>query len=74
MPGIARAVLLRAGLLQEERLAQERVRAADAVYLINSLSVRRVQVFDGQSVRQSSVGLRQLCAALDVPLPDGMGA
>lgn len=74
LPGIARAVLLRAGLLQEERLAQERVRAADAVYLINSLSVRRVQVFDGQSVRQSSVGLRQLCAALDVPLPDGMGA
>lgn len=74
LPGIARAVLLRAGLLQEERLARERLRAADAVYLINSLSVRRVQVFDGQSVSLSFAGLRQLCAALDVPLPESTGA
>lgn len=74
LPGVARAVLLRAGLLQEERLAQERLRTADAIYLINSLSVRRVQVFDGQSVSQSSAGLRRLCAALDVPLPEGIGA
>lgn len=74
LPGVARAVLLRTGLLQEECLARERLRAADAVYLINSLSVRRVQVFDGQSVSLSFAGLRQLCAALDVPLPEGIGA
>lgn len=68
--GVARAVLVRAGLLREERLSGERLKSAEGVYLINSLSVRQVHRVDGVPVRQSSSGLRRLCAALEMPFPE----
>lgn len=74
LPGVARAVLLRAGLLREERLARERLHAADGLYLINSLSVRQVHTVDGQSVACSTSGWREICAALAVASPAGSGA
>lgn len=69
LPGIARAVLLRAGVLREEPISLARLKAADGVYLINSLSVRQVKAFDGASVRQSAAGLSRLCAVLEISLP-----
>ncbi|WP_281700560.1 aminotransferase class IV [Acetobacter malorum] len=73
LPGVARAVLLQAGLLREEPLSLARLKAADGLYLINSLSVRQVTAFDGASVRQCPAGLSRLCAALDISLPASGG-
>lgn len=69
LPGVARAVLLEAGMLREEPVSPARLKAAEGLYLINSLSVRQVKVFDGASVRQSAAGLSRLCAVLDISLP-----
>ncbi|MFT8307629.1 aminotransferase class IV [Acetobacter malorum] len=73
LPGVARAVLLQAGLLREEPLSLARLKAADGLYLINSLSVRQVTAFDGASVRQCPAGLSRLCVALDISLPASEG-
>ncbi|GBQ75134.1 aminotransferase [Acetobacter malorum DSM 14337] len=73
LPGVARAVLLQTGLLREEPLSLARLKAADGLYLINSLSMRQVTAFDGVSVRQCPAGLSRLCAALDISLPASEG-
>lgn len=68
LPGVARAVLMQAGLLHEACVRVERLKKAEAVYLVNSLGLRVVSTLDGQPVGQSPAGLASLCAALDVQL------
>ncbi|GBR31339.1 aminotransferase [Acetobacter orleanensis NRIC 0473] len=74
LPGVARAVLLRAGMLREEMISRERLNFADGVYLINSLSVRRVKTVDGAPIRHSPLGLRRVCEQFEIPFSEGEGA
>lgn len=69
LPGVARAVLLGAGLVAEAEIIPQRVYEAEAVYLINSLGARSVTSLDGRPLPQCQAGFNKLCAAMDIPLP-----
>lgn len=66
LPGIARSVLLRAGVMTEESVDLSRLQQAKALYLVNSLGVRVVSLLDGQWMEPCASGLRRLCTLLDV--------
>ncbi|GAN59884.1 2-keto-4-methylthiobutyrate aminotransferase [Acetobacter cibinongensis] len=68
LPGVARAVLFQAGLIEEQPLAPAALSVAEAVYLINSLGVRCVTSLDGHPLPLNKTGARCLCQALAVPL------
>nr|WP_298797928.1 aminotransferase class IV [uncultured Acetobacter sp.] len=70
LPGVARAVLLQAELVREESISLARLKDAEALYLVNSLSVRTVHTVDGQPMGNCRVGLVRLCAALDMTPPE----
>ncbi len=48
LPGIARALILQAGLAVERRLTQSDLKAADAAFITSSLGVRPIQSIDGR--------------------------
>ncbi|MGY6768425.1 aminotransferase class IV [Komagataeibacter sp. NFXK3] len=65
LPGIARGVLLAAGLLRESRLSPAMLRGAGAVFALNSLSAREVVAIDGHELPRQPALLAGLAAHLD---------
>lgn len=68
LPGVARAVLFQAGLIEEQPLTAAMLVEAEAVYLINSLGLRCVTFLDGYPLSLSKAGAERLCQALALPL------
>ena len=50
LPGIARRMLLDAGIMQEQPICYEEMIGAQGVYLTNSLSLRTVTHVDGKRI------------------------
>ena len=50
LPGIARGVLIEAGLLRTASLRHDELKRAEAMFLCNSLSIRGVASLDGRSM------------------------
>ncbi|QHC35071.1 aminotransferase class IV [Komagataeibacter xylinus] len=65
LPGIARGVLLAAGMLREGRLSPAMLRGAEAVFALNSLCAREVVAIDGHELPRQPALLSRLVAHLD---------
>ncbi|MGS0647295.1 aminotransferase class IV [Komagataeibacter melomenusus] len=65
LPGIARGVLLAAGMLRESRLSPAMLRGAEAVFALNSLCAREVVAIDGHELPRQPAFLARLVAPLD---------
>ena len=62
--GVARGILLQAGIVHEACIDPTQLMQAEAVYLVNSLGLRVVSACDGTSLAQNLAKLPQLAAAL----------
>ncbi|GBQ43937.1 aminotransferase class IV [Komagataeibacter sucrofermentans] len=65
LPGIARGMLLAAGLVCEGHLTPAMLRGADAVFSLNSLCAREVVAIDGYELPRQPAFLARLVAYLD---------
>ncbi|OUJ10905.1 aminotransferase class IV [Acetobacter sp. DsW_059] len=66
LPGVACAVLRQKGLLDDVVLTREDLIQADAVYLVNALSLRCVTSLDGMPLRQDRNGFYRVCKELSL--------
>ncbi len=69
LPGIARGVLIGAGLVGVASLGREALRDAEAMFLCNSLGIRGIASLDGRALAVCDGLVRRFEAALTGPSP-----